>query len=370
MKVPKTLAVLVATVFAVALVTSAEGTTAPATKAIRTHGIVVALVLDGNRVAFGNGPAVVVWNLHTGKQTKVGSVGDAHLGGLAIAGARVAWLTGAGGNEEADQYLYTSTLLRPKPRQVAREVRMGSQCGAGQSGRQPACAGTWLGGVVGSGNRILVNRWTTNRAGTITKGGLYALEGKRFVPVAAGPRTVLAVAADPAHVAVLQWRWLRPEKTIHVYSSTGTPLWSATPRSWPPVGTAVSGRKLVVLEPNGTLALYDARNGALRRTFSLRATEPPKRERSYANPRGLGALAVYGNIAVYSKPVRRVQGNPSESAIYALNLSTGKNRAVGRSPGQIPFAAFDSVGLVYAGIGSAHNRIVFIPYKQVAGAVS
>ena len=68
--------------------------------------------------------------------------------------------------------------------------------------------------------------------------------------------------------------------------------------------------------------------------------------------------------------MRRVQGNSSESAIYALNLVTGKNRAVGRSPGQIPFAAVDSVGLVYAVMGSAHNRIVFVPFKQVAEAVS
>jgi hypothetical protein len=365
------IALAAAGVSALALVASAAGTPASGVKAIRPHGLVVALALDGSRVAFANGSAVVVWNLRTGKQTKVGRTGDAHLGGLAIAGSRVAWLTRSGGNEEADDYLYTSSLLRPKQRQVAEEVRSGSQCGAGRSGYQPACAGTWLGGVVGSGNRILVNRWTTNRAGAITKGGLYALKGKTFRPVAAGPRTAEAVTADSARVAVLQWRWLRPEKTIHVYSSTGTPLWSVTPTSWPPLGIAVSGRNLVVLEPNGTLALYDARTGSLRKTFHLHAKEPPKQERSYTNPRWLQALSVQGNIAVYSKPVRlNKRGIPSESAIHALNLSSGKDRTIGRSPGQIPFSRIDSVGLVYITQGNGGDKVVFVPFKQVTAAVS
>jgi hypothetical protein len=368
-KLSRTVLVLVAGV-GLALTASAAGTSASGAKAISPHGLVVALAFDGSRAAFANGAAVVVWDVRTGKQTKMGGIGDAHLDGLAIAGSRVSWLTGSGGNEEADQYLYTSSLPRPKQRQVAQEVRMGGQCGAGRGGRLPACAGTWLGGVVGSGNRILVNRWTTNRAGAITKGGLYALKGKTFKPVATGPRTAEAVTADSAHVAVLQWRWLRPEKTIHVYSSTGTPLWSVTPRSWPPLGIAVSGRNLVVLEPNGTLALYDARTGSLRKTFHLHATEPPKQERSYTNPRGLQALSVHDNIAVPSKPVRLKRGIPSESAIHALNLSTGKDRTIGLSPGQIPFSRINSVGLVYITQGNGGAKVVFVPFKQVAAAVS
>ena len=138
------------------------------------------LALDGSRVAFGNGPAVTVWNLATGKQTRMGGAGDAHLGGLAIAGSRVAWLADSGGNEEADQYLYTSSLPKPRQRRVAQEVRSGGQCGAGRGGYQPACAGTWLGGVVGSGARILVNRWSTDTTGAVTAAGLYALQGTKL----------------------------------------------------------------------------------------------------------------------------------------------------------------------------------------------
>jgi len=364
---------LAAGVSGVVLVAGAAGA-APVggAKTIRPHGTVVALALDGSRVAFGNGPKVVVWNLATGKQTKLGGVGDARLAGLAIAGSRVVWLTGTGGNEEADQYLYSSSLPRPKQRQVAQEVRSGGQCGAGSSGYQPACAGTWLGGVVGSGNRILVNRWKTDTTGAISDAGLYALVGKRFKPVATGAATVEAVAADPQSVAVLQWRWHPRGKTIHVYSSTGRRLSTVTPKGQP-LGVAVSGRNLVVLERDGKLALYDARTGSLRRTFNLPAKELPKRDRPGGNPKWLQALAVQGNIAVYSKPVRYLSGGtPRESAIHALNLSTGADRAVGRSRGQIPLAQIDSRGLVYAteGEGFTRNSVVFVPFEQVAAAVS
>jgi hypothetical protein len=357
-------------VLALATCSGAAAARTGGTKAIRPHGFVVALALDGSRAAFADGAAVTVWNLRTGTTTKVGSLGDTHLLGLALAGSHVAWLTNVTSNSESDDYLFTSPLLSPQPRRVASELRSGNQCGAGQAGRTPACAGTWLGGVVGSGSRILVNRWTTNRAGAIAKGGLYELRGKTFRRIAGGSRTVEAVAADPARVAVLQWRWLRPEKTVQVYSSNGTPLWSAIPKSWPPLGIAVSGRSLVALEPNGTIAVYDARTGSLRRTFKLHAAEPPKRERSYANPRGLEAFSVQGNIAVYSKPVRLKRGTATESAIHVVNLSTGKDRTIGRSPGQIPLSRIDPVGLVYTTQGSGGGKVVFVPFAQVAAAVS
>ncbi len=364
--------VLVAGASVLALAASAAATPARGTKAIRPHGIVVALALDRSRVAFGNGPRIVVWNVATGKQTKIGGVGDTHLSELAIAGSRVAWLADAGGNEEADQYLYTSSLLRPKQRQVAQVLRSGGQCGAGQSGYQPACAGTWLGGVVGSGNRILVNRWTTSTTGAITHGGLYALRGTRFAPVAGGAGAVEAVAADSRSVAVWQWRWHPVSKTFHVYSSSGRRLSNMTLKRQP-LEVEISGRNLVVLQRAGTLALYDARTGALRRTFDLHPAVLPKHEVPPGNPGQLQALAVYGNIAVYSKPVRYVRGGmPRVSAIHAVNLSTGKDRAIARSPGQIPLARIDSAGLVYAaeGEGYAPNSVVFVPYGKVAAAVS
>lgn len=355
---------LAAAVLAVTLVTGAAGSPADGSKAIRAHGDVVVLALNGSRAAFGNGPRIVVWNLQTGKTTKLSTLEDAHLLQLAIAGSQVTWYMSSGGNLESDDYLLGSSLANPKPHVVATTVRSGAPCGAGRSGNHSACAGTWFGGVVASGNRILVNRWRTDTSGTITGGGLYALEGSKFRPVAGGAHSVQAVAADSQHVAVLQWRWLGPAKTMRVYSSHGTLLWSAKPKVWPPLGVAVSGRNLVVLEINGTLAVYDVRTGVLRRTFNLHAKELSKDKRPYGNPRWLQALAVQGNIAVYSKPVRfNPLGNPRVSALHALNLSSGKDRVVGRSPGQIVLARMDSVGLVYAtsAEGYAPNRVVFAP---------
>jgi len=331
----------------------------------------VALALYGNQVAFGKGSAVVVWNLRTGRTTKVGGNGDAHLGELAIAGSQVSWYANSTSNLESDDYLYTSSLLKPKPRPVAKAVRSGAQCAAGKSGDKPACAGTWLGGVVGVGKQILANRWTTNTAGTITRGGLYALKGKRFEPVASGAGTVKAVAADPKTVVVWHWRWARPTTHIATYSSTGRRL--AGVRGKGPLEVAVSGRNLVVLQLDGHLALYNASTGSLRRTFGLHAKELSKDKRPYGNPKWLQGLAVYGHVAVYSRPVRFTRrGDPRESAIHALNLSSGKDRVIGRSPGQIPFARMGSVGLVYATDteGYAPNSVVFVPLARVIGAVS
>ena len=314
---------------------------------------------------------MVVWNVRTGTTTKVSLGTDAQLGRLAIAGSHVAWSANATGNLESDDYIFTASLSDPKARQIASAVRSGAQCGAGRGGRTPACAGTWLGGVVGLGNRILVNRWTTDTSGAITHGGLFALEGKRVKSVASGAGTVEAAATDPKHVAVVQWRWNRPSSAVHVYSSTGRRLSSMTPKGL--LETAVSGRNLAVLERNGDLVLYDAGTGSLRKTFNLHAKELSKNKRPPGNPYWLQALAVHGNIAVYSAPTRFTRrGNPRVSALHALNLLTGKDRVVGRSAGQIPLARMDSAGLVYAtsAEGYAPNSVVFVPLERVAAAVS
>lgn len=357
---------------AVFLVAGAAGA-APAggVRSIQPHGIVGTLALSGSRVAFANGPKIVVWNLGTGKTTSLSAQKDSGTTTLAIAGSRLAWLNRTGGNLEGDDYLYTASVSKPKPRLVAQEVRSGAQCGAGRGGYQPACAGTWLGGVVGSGDRILVNRWTTDKTGAITGAGLYALDGRTFKVVASGTTSVQAVAADPRSVAVVQWRWHPPGNTVHVYTSAGKLLSTVKPKAQ--VGVAVSGRNLVVLRADGHLALYDARTGTLRRAFDLHAKELPKNERPYSNPRWLQALAVEGNVAVYSKPVRYVRGGvPRESAIHAFNLMTGKDRVIGRSAGQIPLARMGPAGLVYASDAEGYgaNHVVFVPLRQVVAAVS
>jgi hypothetical protein len=350
---------------AAVLVASATRASTGAGKVIRPHGLVVALAIDGSRVAYGAG-RIVLWNLSSGKTTKVSgrqTAGDGNVIELAIAGSQVAWHTNAFGNSENDDYLFTSSLPTPKEQLVAKAFRYGDACGAA-TGPGP-CVGPWISGVVASGNRILVNRWRTSSTGSITHAGLFALNRTHFEPVATGAGTVRAVAGDPKHVVVLQ-----PSGSLGVYSESGKSLFSVTPTAQAE-RVALSGRNLVVLEPAGKLALYDTRTGSLRKTFTL-----------HGNPDLLlgWALAVQGNIAVYSTPARFSKNTDgesivSESAIRALNLSTGKDRPVGSLPGHITLARMNSFGLVYTNNNwtdkhGYQNKLVFVPFKQVAATVS
>jgi len=364
MKTAGLLLVLATGLSGLAVVASASGGSLGGTKVKRLPGPVVALAIDRSRVAYGavapktGGDAVSVWNLRTGTTTKVSSE-LAHKGGideLAIAGSRVAWYMSGGGNTESDDYLFTNSVLKPKERLVAMEVRYGEDCGS----IGVRCSGKWIRGVVASGNRILVNRWRTMSSGSITQAGLYSLNGTHFKLVATGAGTVEAVAADPKRVAVLH-----PDGTIGLYSTAGKPLTKVTP-SARAERVVLSGRNLAVLEPHGKLALYDTRTGSLRKTFIL-----------HGNPDLLlgQALAVQGNIAVYSTPARFSKNTAGESivsgsAIRALNLSTGKDRPVGSLPGHITLARMNSFGLVYSNYENGPYRLAFRPFKQVAAAVS
>src|SRR5215471_7154316 len=195
---------LLAGVAALALGAGAARTSTTATKVLRFHAPIVALALDGNHVAYDLGVSdadrngkianrtnkVLVWNLRTNATTKVSGkrtagADDTGTGsgvvGLAIAGSRVAWMFNQGGNTEGDDYVYTSSVAKPKEQHVASAMRTGDNC-AGRS--DSSCAGKWLGGVVGSGNLIALNRWTTDAQGSITSGGLYTLSGTQMKSIA------------------------------------------------------------------------------------------------------------------------------------------------------------------------------------------
>ena len=121
--------------------------------------------------------------MRTGKTIKVSGkktgVGDGTSTGagvfqLAIAGSRVAWLLNEGGNLESDDYLFTSSVTQPEG--AAGRVGSAQRATAAPGVSAAGCAGAWLGGLVGSGNVIALNRWTTDAQGDMTSGGLYALE--------------------------------------------------------------------------------------------------------------------------------------------------------------------------------------------------
>jgi hypothetical protein len=330
---------------------------------------VSALAMSGTRVAYdvtSNGRTrnrVLVWNIRSGATTKVSGVQSAGAdataeGGvnrLAIAGDQVAWRVTNGGNSEADEDVYTSSVLAPKERHVAGIVRYGDQCGAGIGGASPACVGTWFGGFVASGGEILVNRWTTDTSGAITGGGLYALHGTKLKPFALGGTAVEAVAADSNRIAVEQWRWYYPDPTISVYSSRGELRTTVTPAAQPRA-VALSGRNLVVLEPR-KLVLYDAQTGAPTKTFTLH------------NGWQADAIAVHGNVAAYSTATFR-----RDNSVRALNLATGKDSFIGRLRGRIQQLRMDSAGVAYANNAwsSKHGyqvELVFRPLAELAAAV-
>jgi hypothetical protein len=341
-----------------ALVASAAGTTSrQGTKVRHLQQPVSALAVDGDRVAYDldaryakNSHArnkVLVWNVRTGKTVKVSgrktAVGDGTSTGagvyqLAIAGKHVAWLVNEGGNLESEDYLFSSSVTRPKERQVASALRTGDGCLGGG-----VCAGPWLGGLVGSGNVIALNRWTTDSQGAITSGKLDVLHGTKLISLATGADTVLAVSSDGGREAVL-----RSSGSVSVYSASGSVQVTVNPPS--PQAVALSGKNLVVLSKARKLEVYDASTGSLRQTLSLKGKGPQN-------------LDAQGDIATYT----------SGSSVRAIDLASGKDSALGKLDNRIAFARISSAGLVYAANGVrasfGTSTLVFLPLARVKAAV-
>jgi hypothetical protein len=348
-----------------ALVTSAAGTTSAHTQRKHLQVAVAALAMDGDRIAYDASSKIVakprankvlVWNVRTGKTVKVSgkktaAADTSSTGGgvfqLAIAGSRAAWLMNLGGNLEGDDYLFTSSLTKPKEHQVASAMRHGTFCPGRSAG---SCAGPWLGGVVGSGNLLAANRWTTDATGAVTSGQLDVLSGSKLEKVATGTDTVEAVVADGGRVAVL----LRADRSVALYSAAGKLLRTVqTPPSADAV--ALQGGRLVVGTKNQQLLVYDARTGSLRKSLAARGQAN--------NPKNLD---VQGKIAIYTT------GNVGE--LHAVNLSTGKDRVIAKLHGGVGLAQIDSAGLAYAGNGSGTSygkaTLVFKPLALIKAAVS
>jgi hypothetical protein len=344
------------------LAASASGTRATSTATFRQFQLpIAALAIDGNRVAYdlstryatsvhaANKNRVVVWNVRTGKTVKVSGKKTAVADGsgtgsgvfqLAIAGSRVAWLLNLGGNLEGDDYLYTSSVSHPKERKVAYAQRNGDSC-PGRTAHN--CAGPWLGGLVGSGNTIALNRWATDAQGSVASGGLYLLDGTKLNSIATGGDTVLAVSSDGGREAVL-----RSDGSVAVYSKSGSALVTVNPPSAQAV--ALSGKNLVVLSKGKKLELYDAHTGSLLKTYSLKGTGPEN-------------LDVQGKIAVYT----------AGKSVRAVNLSNGKDNAVATLGNRIAFAGISSYGLAYAenGVRASFGKstLAFMTLAKVAARV-
>jgi hypothetical protein len=271
---------------------------------------------------------VLVWNVRTGKTVKVSgkktAAADSTSGGegvfeLALAGTRVAWLASEGGNLESTDFLFASSTTQPRERRVASATARGDNC--------PGCAGRWLGGLVGSGNTIAFNRWTTDPQGQPVTGGLYLLNGAQTRPIATGLNTVQAVSCDAGRVAVLH-----SDGSVAVYAKSGQVLTTLPAES--AKEAALSGKKLVVVSETRQLQVYDSSSGSLEKTLPTHGS-------------GLHNLDVQGNIAIYTTGPR----------VRAVNLSSGKTAAVvalGKH-NEIQLARIGSAGMAYAVNGVRAN---------------
>jgi WD40 repeat protein len=361
MKLDRAVLVLAAGLLSgLALVAGAAGTTATHGKVRHLQVPIAALAIDGSRIAYDASAKnvtkphatnrVLVWNVRTGKTVKVSgaktAVSDDVVGGgvlqLAIAGRRVAWLLNEGGNLESDDYLFTSSVASPKERKVASALRSGESCGADGGSH---CAGPWLGGLVGSGNLIAMNRWTTDGNGTVTDAQLDVLSGTKLKQAATGANTLQADAADGGRVAVLH-----SDGAVAVYSNSGQVLMTLPPAS--AKEAALDGKNLVVVSETRQLQVYDSSTGSLKKTLPTHG-------------RGLHNLDVQGNIAIYTT-------GPS---VRAVNLSSGKTRAVvtlGKHS-EILFARISSAGMAYA-LNSLRaffgkGTLGFVPMARLKAAV-
>src|SRR5256885_1075577 len=335
MKLDRAVLVLAAGLLSgLALVASAAGTTTTQrAKVTHLQQPVVALAVDGDRVAYNLGARnatkprgvskVLVWNIRSGKTIKVSgkktAVADVTSTGmgvfqLAIAGSRVAWIVNEGSNLKGDDYLFTSSVTHPKEQQVASALRSGDSC----LGREAShCAGPWLGGLVGSGNVIALNRWTTDSQGEMTSGGLYALEGTQTKSVATGANTVSAVSADGGREAVL-----RSDGSVAVYSKSGSVLATVNPPS--AEAAALSGKNLVVLSKGRMLEVSPT-------PTSSHKNAPPA-------------------------PAKGPRRNLDTESNIPTHTSTSSRRAVSRASGRDRTGGTPSNRIAFARIGTANRE--------------
>lgn len=345
--------VATALVFSVLLVPSATATAAnpPGARVIHTKEIIESFAIGGRRVAYDLRGSlkcnkVLVRDLRTGKTLRVSGkqtcTADSTSTGagvreLAIAGGRIAWIVNLGGNTESDDYLYTASLPRPKERRLATSRRLGDVDGI--------LAGTWIANLVASDNLLAVNRWVTDKRGTVTRAAVDLIVGNRLRRIVSSRNPILSQAADSVRIAVLYG-----DGSVETYASDGTRLRRFKPTSAKEI--ALRGDNLVVLTEGRTLEVYNARTGAYLRTWPVQGQTTAE-------------LDVSAGVAIYvAYPTNTLQS----FKIHALHLRTGKDAVVATGNWQLRRSAeLEPAGLLYA--RDRHN-LVLVPFKRVLAAVS
>jgi hypothetical protein len=314
--------VAIAALFVVVALPAAAAPT-PVAHVKNTNGWIESLAMDGPRLAYAvEGGAtctkVFVWNVATQGGALVSGKGTCEAdststgGGvtqIAVAGTQLAWLVNQGGNTESDDYLYTASLPHPKERLVASARRTGNVDGT--------LTGSWLGGLVGGGDRIALNEFTTDASGTVETVALRRL-GAGLSTIAAGTDTLRAASLEGRRVAVL-----RVDQTVALYSTdTGQLLRTLAPSSAREV--ALFQDLLVVLTRTGTLEALDARKGTPLNTFPVAV--------------GAAHLDFRAGLAVYA----------SGRTVHVLRLADGQDRVLARTPRAVVGVQIEAPGIAYA----------------------
>jgi hypothetical protein len=323
----------------------AEGA-APSPRIKNTQGSIESLAMDGPRVAYaveGEGATgctkVFVWNVLThggavvsGRKTCDADSTSTGAGvrEIAVAGLRVAWIVNQGGNTESDDYLYTAALGgRATERLVSSAFRSGDVDGT--------LAGAWLNHLVGGGDRIAVNRFTTDTGGNITQASLQRLE-LGLSTLAVGIPSLYASSVDLHRVAVL-----RVDHRVAIYDTeTRRLLLTVTPSSAKEI--ALRKDYLVVLTRTKTLEVYNSHTGALLKTWPVAA--------------GASRLDVHSGIAVY------VVGR----TVFEIRLTDGRDAPLATAPRMLEGLQVEAPGVVYAyntfkGLHDVGN-LAFVPLRQ------
>jgi hypothetical protein len=321
------------------LLLGSAGATAPTRTLKHVSRPVAAVAMDSSRVVYvTDDDAIRVWNIQTGTTTKL-RTGSGHymehpiIPEVAIAGNRAAWITSStwGNSRETWTRLYTRSL-RGSARQVAEAFRSDGYSDGGIE----LWKGDWLGGLVGSGNALLVSRWATTpkpdeTGSTISNPRLSLIEARRPIlrVIAAGNGSIVSASADGGRVAVL-----RPDDSVGIFSASGQLLRQIIPSSAQEI--AYGGGRLVVLTDTKTLEVYDAKSGALLHAW------PTRSRAAHFRP---GNLRAYGRIGVYFVDVYSL-----DQRMHLVDLATGKEIVL--APTQHPWgtagAAVGRLGLVYS----------------------
>jgi hypothetical protein len=334
-----------AAVATAALVVAVSGSAAPGPHAFQktTAGEIEALAMDGSRIAYdvsaryGSAQrcnAVYVWNVATGTTRRVsgGKTCDADntstgagVRELAVAGSRVAWIVNQGGNSESDDYLHVSSAARPGERMLAFGIRTGNVDGV--------LTGNWIGGLVGAGSFLAVNRWTTGSDGALTSSQLQRI-GTGLRALASGPGAMTAASTDGRQVAVL-----RADASVGLYSTRGSLLREVKPSGAKEV--ALRGDYLAALTAANTLQVYNSHSGRLLHTWRV--------------ARGASHLDVSNGLAGYA----------AGRTAHVIRLATGRSLYSARTGSLVSGLQLEPAGLAYA-LDRPHEtgKLVFVPLRR------